>query len=597
MMKRWTIGGSVRSQILILLLVFIIAPTTIISAFTINKFSEMIERNGIDMMETALDHSKENVTSFMDGAADAALRIMTNTAIIDPLLGTDAPGSVQQRIAASNLLEKQLYELKIHGVQAKEIAILNTAGDKTYAGSNSFDARYVADADWREAMDKLDGKPYWGSYDHNGSYIFVARKIQQYVKSEDRFRPLGVVLIGFAERDFASVNSSVNLANGAEILIGGADGTAISGTDPDAVGKRLSDKELPLTKERTQLDLSGVYGSGSGSRLTVYDVIPGSDWSLIVSSSFEQLLQEQRNIKNIIVLSTGLCVVGAFMLAAALAHRMTLPLKRLSKEVKRRIANGDFAFWPLQAPARQDEIAGLGQGFYRLVADLNETKNRMHQAEMMKREAEFDAMRSKIKPHFLYNALESVRMLAVVNKDPGTAEMIKALGHLFRYIITDQKGHTTLGDELAYLHSYIQLQKLRYEDRLDVRIDVPEPLLNIALLKLVLQPLVENAIEHGINRRRGAKRISVTASRTETGEDAVIRVWDEGAGIAPDRLAEIQSSLDDPSTDKDHIGLINVHRRLRLHFGEPYGLTVDSEPGSHTNVYVRIPCRWQEGPA
>ncbi|MBB6632863.1 cache domain-containing sensor histidine kinase [Cohnella thailandensis] len=597
MRKRWAIGGSVRSQILILLLVFIITPTTIISAFTIDKFSEMIERNGIDMMETALDHSKENVTSFMDGAADAALRIMTNTAIIDPLLGTDAPGSVQQRITASNLLEKQLYELKIHGVQAKEIAILNTAGDKTYAGSNSFDSRYVDDADWREELDQLDGKSYWGSYTHNGSYIFVARKIQQYVKSEDRFRPLGVVLIGFAERDFASVNSSVNLANGAEILIGGADGTAISGTDPDAVGKRLSDKELPLTKGRTQLDLSGVYVSGSGSRLTVYDVIPGSDWSLIVSSSFEQLLQEQRNIKKIIVLSTGLCVVGAFMLAAALAHRMTLPLKRLSKEVKRRIANGDFAFWPLQAPARQDEIAGLGQGFYRLVADLNETKNRMHQAEMMKREAEFDAMRSKIKPHFLYNALESVRMLAVVNKDPGTAEMIKALGHLFRYIITDQKGHTTLGDELAYLHSYIQLQKLRYEDRLDVRIDVPEPLLNIALLKLVLQPLVENAIEHGINRRRGAKRISVTASRTETGEDAVIRVWDEGAGIAPDRLAEIQSSLDDPSTDKDHIGLINVHRRLRLHFGEPYGLTVDSEPGSHTSVYVRIPCSWQEGPA
>jgi two-component system sensor histidine kinase YesM len=171
--------------------------------------------------------------------------------------------------------------------------------------------------------------------------------------------------------------------------------------------------------------------------------------------------------------------------------------------------------------------------------------------------------------------------------------MIKALGHLFRYIITDQKSHTTLEDELAYLQSYIQLQKIRYEDRLDVRIDVPEPLLNVSLLKLVLQPLVENAIEHGINLRRGAKRIRITASQTS--EDVLIHIWDEGAGIAPERLAEIKSSLDDPSTDKDHIGLINVHRRLRFHFGEPYGLTIDSERDSHTSVYVRIPCRRHNG--
>ncbi len=486
-----------------------------------------------------------------------------------------------------------MYELKIHGVRAREIAIMNVSGDKTYAGSNTFHTKFAANADWQEAVDKLDGRPYWGSYERNGNYIYVARKVKQFIKSEDSFRTLGVVLIGFAERDFSSVNSAVNLANGSEILIGDADGRMVSGTDPSAVGKRLSAVTLPLAKGTEQLDLSGVYEPGSGNRLTVYDAIPGSEWSLIVSSSFQELIQKQRNIKNIIMLSTGLCVVGAFLLAALLAHRMTLPLKRLSKEVKQRITNGDFTFWPLQAPARQDEIAGLGQGFYRLVADLNETKNRMHQAELMKREAEFDAMRSKIKPHFLYNALESVRMLAVVNKDPGTAEMIKALGHLFRYIITDQKSHTTLEDELSYLQSYIKLQKLRYEDRLDVRIDVPEPLLNVGLLKLVLQPLVENAIEHGINLRRDAKRISISAS--QTGEDALIHIWDEGVGIAPERLAEIKSSLDDPSTDKDHIGLINVHRRLRFHFGEPYGLTIDSEQNSHTSVFVRIPCRRENG--
>ncbi len=589
MIKGWMIGGSVRSQILILLLVFIITPTTIISVFTIDKFSEMIHRNGMDMMETALEHSKENLSSFMEGAADAALLIMTNPAIIDPILKTNWTGNVQQKIAAANLLEKQFYELKIHGIRAKEIAIVSTSGDRTYAGANTF--LPDRDADWLEAVNRLDGKPYWGSYDHNGKYIFVARKVKQFIKAEEAFRPLGVVLIAFSERDFSSINSAVNLANGSEILISDRNGRMISGSDEAAVGTALASGSFAQAAGGDQLDLSGVYESGTGSRLTVYDALPNSDWNLIVSSPFEETQQTQQGIKRVIMLSTGLCVVGAFLLAALLAHRMTLPLKRLSKEVKQRITNGDFAFWPTPVHVRQDEIAGLGQGFYRLVADLNETKNRIHQVELMKREAEFDAMKSKIKPHFLYNALESVRMLAIVNKDPGTAEMIKALGHLFRYIISDQKGRTTLADELAYLTSYIKLQKLRYEERLDVRIDVPDSLQDIVILKLVLQPLVENAIEHGINQRRGARLISITACAD--GDDVLIRIWDDGAGIALDRLEEIQRNLDDPNTDKDHIGLINVHRRLRLFFGEPYGLSIDSEPDSYTSVSVRIPCKRQ----
>ncbi|MBB6732439.1 sensor histidine kinase [Cohnella zeiphila] len=590
-LKRLPLFHSVRSQILVLLLAFIVAPTTVVSVFTIDQSTGIIERNAMAMLETALEHSKENTSNFMGDAADAVLMVMTNDTVT-ALLRQEEPAGPQQKLAVSNALEKYLFELKVHGTMAKEIAILNANGEKIYAGASAFRPEAVADPNWREEVDRLDGKPYWGSFDNGSAYVFVAREVREYVKSEDRFRPIGMVVISFDERDFSAINDSVHLANRSQILIGDPQGRIVSGSDSSHVGEALSTVAFPLERGTRSLDLSPLFPKDqAGKRLTVYDAIPNSDWSLIVDSPLSDVLQNQRSIKRIILYSTGLCVVGALALAALFAHRMTMPLKKLSKEVKRRIRSGDFAFWPQQPPAFQDEIAELGQGFYRLVADLNETKNRMHRAEIMTKEAEFDAMKSKIKPHFLYNSLESIRMLAVVNKDLVTAEMLKSLGHLFRYLIADRKREITLRDELEYLQSYINLQKIRYEDRLQVEVDIPERWLDAKIEKLVLQPLVENSIEHGIDRKRGAQRVRITAAEIEdkAGSGLVLQVWDDGAGMEPETLADIRARLNDLSEEREHIGLSNVHRRLRLRFGEPCGLTVESEPGEYTSVYVRIP--------
>src|SRR5690606_20022162 len=118
---------------------------------------------------TALKHSMENTQNFMDGAADAALMIMTNTAIIDPILKSDKHGTAQQRIGVARLLEKYMYEFKFHGIRAKEIAIINMNNEKIYTGANTFIIQSMANTNWYERVIKLEGKPYWGSFMNNGS--------------------------------------------------------------------------------------------------------------------------------------------------------------------------------------------------------------------------------------------------------------------------------------------------------------------------------------------------------------------------------------------------------------------------------------------
>jgi two-component system sensor histidine kinase YesM len=559
------IPRSVRSQVVILLLVFIIFPTTIISTFTLSKFTKIIKDNTAAAMKTALEHSKQNTAQFMKDVEDTALVIMTNEIIVSNILKKNPETSISEKLDAAAMLDQYLFELKMYNFRAEEIAVINKYGEKLFAGKNTIHQEDFTDPTWYDEIDKLDGKPYWGRFEKNGKYIYVARKIREYIHSLGRFERIGTVVITFSEKEFSRINESVKLLNGSKLMIADANGVVVSSSDKSAVGKRLS----------------------SEGNLTIDERIPNSDWNIVMAVPLDEILSVDRNIKVFILLVTSVSVIVAFFLAVLFAYKITIPLKRLVKEVKNRINSGDFSFTSTPIRHRQDEIAELGQGFYRLLSEFNDIKNAMHKVEMMKKEAELEALKSKINPHFLYNSLESVRMLAVVNKDPGTAEMIKSLGDIFRYISSGQNDVIGLAEELVYLQNYINLQKLRYEDRIRFEFDIPEQLLDTKLMKLVLQPVVENSIGHGIDRKRGSGLVKISAKEHEHG--VLLEVWDNGAGIESDRLNMIRKSMDDPDDGANRIGLRNVYQRLRMRFGEPYGLSLDSRPGEYTSVFILVP--------
>jgi len=209
------------------------------------------------------------------------------------------------------------------------------------------------------------------------------------------------------------------------------------------------------------------------------------------------------------------------------------------------------------------------------------------------RKAEFDLLQAQINPHFLYNTLDAIVWSAEAGNEKQVVKMVGSLSEFFRSSLNKGKEIVTIREELSHVRSYLEIQQIRYQDILDYEIDVPEELYINEIPKITVQPVVENALYHGIKEKRGGGKISVTGR--EDGGDYIITVSDNGIGMEPDRLKEVRDGLTDTNPDSKKIyGLYNVNQRIKLDFGDEYGLSIDSVYDEGTTVTIRLPKKSNE---
>ncbi|MBP3274276.1 MAG: histidine kinase [Butyrivibrio sp.] len=209
------------------------------------------------------------------------------------------------------------------------------------------------------------------------------------------------------------------------------------------------------------------------------------------------------------------------------------------------------------------------------------------------RKAEFELLQAQINPHFLYNTLDAIVWSAEAGNEKQVVKMVGSLSEFFRSSLNKGKEIVTIREELSHVRSYLEIQQIRYQDILDYEIDVPEELYINEIPKITVQPVVENALYHGIKEKRGGGKISVTGR--EDGGDYIITVSDNGIGMEPDRLGEVRDGLTDSSPDSKKIyGLYNVNQRIKLDFGDEYGLSIDSVYDEGTTVTIRLPKKSNE---
>lgn len=278
-------------------------------------------------------------------------------------------------------------------------------------------------------------------------------------------------------------------------------------------------------------------------------------------------------------------VVAVGIMSYLIPLSITRPFKELS-QVTDEIAKGNLS---VRANVNTGvEATALSNSMNTMIDKINELLEQVTTEQIRLRKAEFELLQAQINPHFLYNTLDAIIWLAEAGEQKRVVGMVRNLSDFFRTSLNQGKDINSIKEEMLHVKSYLEIQHVRYQDILSYDIEVPEALYIYSIPKITIQPLVENALYHGIKNKRGMGHIRI---RGEAGEkDFTITVTDDGIGIDETRLRQVQSGIQNKVlTGKDFYGLYNVCERIRLNFGEEYGIFIESVYGEGTSVRVILP--------
>ena len=264
---------------------------------------------------------------------------------------------------------------------------------------------------------------------------------------------------------------------------------------------------------------------------------------------------------------------------------ITRPLKKLNV-VTKQVAKGNLA---VRSDVKTgDELGMLSDSLNTMIDKINELLEQVTKEQVRLRKAEFELLQSQINPHFLYNTLDAIIWLAEAGEQKRVVSMVRSLSEFFRTSLNQGKDIISVKEELLHVRSYLEIQQVRYQDILNYEIDVPEELGRYRIPKITIQPLVENALYHGIKNKRGSGKIEIRGKQEE--QQFVIEIEDNGIGISKERLWQVQEGIQRKVlTGKDIYGLYNVNERIRLNFGESYGIAIESIYGEGTVVRIVLP--------
>lgn len=320
-------------------------------------------------------------------------------------------------------------------------------------------------------------------------------------------------------------------------------------------------------------------------RLVIIDTVNNARWRIVGVAFMDELMSGLNQFTSVMVIILGLCIIITILLARYVSGRISSPIKELER-LMLAVEHGDFSEPP--TVKGNLEVEALSQSFSLMILRIRELMDDIVKSQELKRKFELDALQAKINPHFLYNTLDSVVWMAEQNDTEGVIRMISALAKLFRVSIS--KGHDiiTISEELEHVKNYLIIQQIRYQGKFEFSLEVEKEIEHAPTIKLIVQPIVENAIYHGIKYLQEMGHIDIRVYRRKPGA-IVFEIKDNGVGMHEEKLNTILSFQQAHAPKGNGIGVRNVHQRVQLYYGSDFGLEISSELDVGTLVRIVIP--------
>lgn len=584
------IGVSLRTKLILFSALQIFIPVILIGYFSNRIATHILTDKVSNSTILNLEQSAKSIELFINDIEDLSTFIVSEDSV-QKLLKMEEEGDREGTAILDNV-----YTTLLNLTYSKNyFSMINISkelnGKQFYIGPPvDVDAVPVSEQPWYGKVLQVDGKAVWiDTYKNtfffsSNPYIFsLARTINDIYNINKR---LGVLLINIKEDSLYQFYGSQFSKDSREVYILNEKGVIISHRDKGlistAVEEGLINKGI-LKGDKGTFE----YNAKGKKQLVTYFRIPKLNWIMVSAVPMDELLSESKTINRVTITVVLVSIVITFFISIFIASTISKPIGNLLGQMKK-VSEGDF---DIHVDFNyDDEISQLAGGFKSMVKKIEGLLHQVYLDQKKQKEIELKALQAQINPHFLYNTLESINWMAQEINAKEISTMVQSLAKFFRISISKGKDIIDIRDEIEHVKSYLTIQRIRYQEVLKAELDIAEDILNFKIPKLVLQPLVENSIYHGIKKKKLTGKILVTGRRE--GKDILFEVIDNGVGMAESEIERLNYSLRNPSDEvKLGYGVRNVNERIALRFGREYGLTYHSVKGGGVRVEIRIPAR------
>jgi two-component system sensor histidine kinase YesM len=440
---------------------------------------------------------------------------------------------------------------------------------------------------WFNAMESAEGRPVWSGPGENGSalsghpVLVQARTIKDYYSLED----IGYLVVNVKPDLLDQIFWEAATLKKGDILLVNKLGNIVFNKSGEHIGQRT---EFPFLENDYAKEQNYYIDNYQGEQsLITFLPSHNKDWYLAAITPMNLISSESISIRNIAIILSTVSLLSAILFDRYFVRRLVYSINSAVNGMKR-VKQGIFI--PITTRYRADDESDfLIDGFNRMSTQINELIVQVQTEQGRKKEAEMQALMAQINPHFIYNSLESINSMAVLQGNKDISKMVISLGKLLRISISQNQELIPLQMEFEHVRHYLDIQKFRFEDKFSYTINLPEVLRSFMTQKLIVQPIVENALYHAIEPMEDPGIIEITAY--EMGTDMLIIVKDNGPGFDLAKMMNLwdNEGIGQKKYSDSGVGLKNVHERLNIRFGSPYGLLVCSSPGFGSTIRIRIP--------